>query len=68
MGECSTARDDDLIRKAGFRVHARPANGPAIWVRRGDYYPQLRALRIALEYDKIHGQEELAGQAAKKKK
>lgn len=58
MPESIHAEDDKLIRAAGFRLYTRPPEGSAIWLLKKQQYSQLQALRIALEYDKLHGQEE----------
>lgn len=38
---------DDLIREAGFRIHARPAKGPVLWIKDGRTYPHDFALQVA---------------------
>lgn len=67
MPESAYADDDELIRKAHFRLYARPKYGPAIWIREGIQYPQAKALRLAIEYDKRHGKEDPASKKGKKK-
>lgn len=34
---------DQRLRRMGFRIHARPDDGPALWERRGDVYTELQA-------------------------
>lgn len=54
MPEPEHISDDALIRKAGFRIHARPSHGPAAWIRNGATCPHPLALEAAkrLEADK----------------
>jgi len=36
---------DGLLRRAGFEIQQRPANGPAIWQRRG-YQSMIERLAV----------------------
>jgi hypothetical protein len=38
---------DELIRLAGFRIHARPNDGPARWILNKNIYLHAQALEIA---------------------
>lgn len=48
-GACRQARfpEDDAVRKAGFRIHARPDGRQAVWARGGKFYAHRHALVIA---------------------
>lgn len=39
---CFHPRDEDL-RRAGFRIHARPAKGHAVWERGGKLFTETQA-------------------------
>lgn len=39
--------DDAFLRRHGFRIHARPAKGPATWRRGNKLFDQKVALKIA---------------------
>lgn len=39
--------EDQFLRRMGFRIHARPANGPAIWARKWLRATHAEALTIA---------------------
>lgn len=39
--------EDETLRRAGFKIHARPKNSGAIWSRGGHLYTHLEALRVA---------------------
>lgn len=41
-------RHDRLLRDHGFRIHARPDHGPAVWSRSGHLYTFNEALQSAL--------------------
>jgi hypothetical protein len=38
---------DRALRRKGFAIHARPAKGPAVWVKDGVLYTQEQALEAA---------------------
>ena len=40
---------DSQLRMHGFRIHARPKNKPAVWVKDGEYFSHADAVRHALE-------------------
>lgn len=44
--------EDDVIRYAGFRIHARPAKGPVVWIRNGSTIEHEAALTIAQRFVK----------------
>lgn len=37
---------DAELRRFGFRIHARPRNGPPVWERNSRYYPESEALGL----------------------
>jgi len=37
--------DDQLLRRHGFKIHARPKNGPAMWAKQGEMFTEAAALR-----------------------
>lgn len=39
--------EDALLRESGFRIHARPKDGPAVWARDYGTYTHAEALRVA---------------------
>ena len=48
--QCRTRRfpDDDLLRRRGFSIHARPRGGPAVWKRGDEYLIVTTAVLVAL--------------------
>lgn len=38
---------DRLLRRHGFRIHARPTKGPATWERHGKVFYETVAVKIA---------------------
>jgi hypothetical protein len=38
---------DRALRRHGFAIHARPAKGPAVWVKEGRLYTEAEALEAA---------------------
>jgi RecJ-like exonuclease len=38
---------DRALRRKGFAIHARPAKGPAVWVKDGTLYTEAQALEAA---------------------
>jgi RecJ-like exonuclease len=38
---------DQALRRKGFTIHARPAKGPAVWVKDGTLYTEAQALEAA---------------------
>lgn len=43
---------DQELRKRGYKIHARPSGGPAIWTKDGKLYRQVRAGCVLLEQEK----------------
>jgi hypothetical protein len=53
--------DDVFLRKYGFRIHARPAKGPATWRRGNKLFDHKVALKIAARLEaeaKARGEED----------
>lgn len=44
--------DDELLRRAGFRIFSRPATAEPRWMRKGRVYTQVSALRVATDEQK----------------
>lgn len=39
---------DQLLRRRGFVIHARPRNRPAVWSRDGVLYIESEAIKVSL--------------------
>lgn len=58
--------DDDLLRKHGFTIAARPKNGINVWSRHGKRFEEWEALIIAMNAEEAVNEEKAKGKGKKK--